>query len=630
MEKPKEMMESIWFCNQKLGVQVMKKKIRLNSIIFVAVTMVAVVALLSFWLVCNQKFFSMITERAVDDYSETTMAVQKNVETLISYTEDFSKYLSLDERVQSLMEEQIAALEAGRSRNDVEVRKEWDDISVRLIYSTSRLAGFGVYTEEKLLYSFYNSSTAYNTDIISSVDITRAHQMKSPQWTDLMILESTSGWYPKEEYVFCVLKYVQGDWGQHLGCIALFVKEASFADILTNTDDTKSRQFYLVNEDGKIVSAEDKDHLYKDALEVLELTESEYQICLNDGQMLLEPEGEAPILYMTSDIEGTQFRLVGRTVLQELQDQRKEFALFMQMTLFSSLAAAIVASWFVSKQVTRPIKQIITVMKQIEDSPNKEKLRCPVGGTEETRLLGEEFNRLMDKVDESAEQIYQEQRQRRHNEVRLLQAQIVPHFLYNTLGMISAFIKLNRHKEAQEAIQNLANFYRMSISGGNERISLREEMELTRSYLELQKMRYIEYVDYTMIHDEKAGGFVIPKLLIQPLVENVLNHGLKANGQKCVIIIETNYDSENDCCTILVSDTGQGMSEERLAQIRESLKNGSSLTKSVGLVNVYQRMKLIYGERFTMHVDSVEGEFTTFTLRIQGEADKSLGRDCDV
>ena len=182
--------------------------------------------------------------------------------------------------------------------------------------------------------------------------------------------------------------------------------------------------------------------------------------------------------------------------------------------------------------------------------------------------------------------------------------------------MISAFIKLNRREDAQDAIQNLATFYRKSLSGGSERITLKEEMELTRSYLALQRMRYIEYVDYTMIHDEKTGEFIIPKLLIQPLVENVLNHGLKNNGQKCLIIIETRYDEEKDCCLITVCDTGSGIAPQRLDQIRQSLKNESSLTKSFGLLNVYQRMKMVYGNRFSMHVESKEGEFTQFLLEI--------------
>ena len=599
-------------------------------IIFIAITMIAVITLLSFWFACNKKVFSVLTERVVEDYSQTTLAVRKNVETLMSYTEDFSKYISLDSRVQQLMKEQANATEEERIRNEVQMRKAWESISVRLIYSTSRLAGIGVYSDKDLLYGFFNSSVSYSADVIEDKDLERVKGEKSPMWTNLMILESSYGWYPKEEHVFAVLKYVQNDKGEHLGAIALFVKESSFFDILANAEDTVDRQFYLIDAENRIVSAADKENLYRNASDVLDLTQGEYQQCLADGQFLQETENEAPVLYMTSQIEGTQFRLVGRTVLKELQIQKKDFAVFMQITLLLGVAAAVLVSWVVANQVTKPIRQIIMVMKQIEDSDGKEKLRCPLGGTEETYQLGCEFNRLMDKVDESALEIYREQRQRRYNEVRLLQAQIVPHFLYNTLGMISAFIKLHRHAEAQEAIQNLANFYRMSLSGGNERISLKEEMDLTRNYLSLQRMRYIEYVDYAMIHDEKASRYIIPKLLIQPLVENVLNHGLKADGQKCVIVIETNYDAENDSGVILVSDTGRGMTPERLAQVRESLENGVSMTKSVGILNVYQRMKLIYGDRFSMEVQSEEGSYTTFILRIQGSPDVVIEGDSDV
>lgn len=594
----------------------MKEKLRLNHIIFAAISIVAVISLFAFWSICNRKVFKMITDRAVEDYAQTSTAVQKNVETLISYTEDFSKYLSIDEQMQSLIQEQKSASGGQPLRSDIEIRQDWQQLSRSLIYSTSRLAGFGVYAGDELLYSYYNSFISYDTDIIPKEDLARAESQKSPQWTDLMVLKSTGGWYHKEEPVYSVLKYVQDVEGKHLGTIVLFVRETSFSDILANTEDTQNRQFYLVSRDDRIVSSVDKNHLSQNAGAVLGLTEEEYQTCLNAGQLLVEPVGKAPILYMASQIQGTPFCLVGRTVLEELQVQRRELAVFMQVTLFLTLFVAIVVSWLVSKQVTRPIKQIIGVMKQIEDSPNTEKLRCPVGGTEETRQLGLEFNRLMDKVDEAAEQIYQEQRQRRHNEVKLLQAQIVPHFLYNTLNMISAFIKLNRREEAQDAIQNLATFYRKSLSGGNERITVKEEMELTRSYLNLQRMRYVEYVDYTVIQDEKAGDFIIPKLLIQPLVENVLNHGLKANGEKCLIIIETRYDEETDRCLITVCDTGRGIAADRLAQIRQSLERESSITKSFGLLNVYQRMKLVYGERFTMGVESVEGKFTQFLLEI--------------
>lgn len=593
----------------------MKKKLRLNHIIFVAISIVAVISLVAFWGICNHKVFNMITDRVVVDYAQTTMAVQENVETLISYTEDFSKYLSVNDNIRNNMRE---LTQTGDARSELEIQRSWEQVCSQLIATTSRLTGLSVYSETELLYGYYNSSISYDIDVISKTALAGAKSSKEPQWTDLMTLESTVGYHYKAEPVYAVLKYVQSEDGEYLGTIALFVREASFSNILTNAKDTQNRTFFLINDNNQIVSSLDKTNLYCDAAQVLGLTQEEYRMCMAEKQLLVEPVGKASILYMASQIEGTPFRLVGRTVLEELQVQRRELAVFMQVTLFLTLFVAIVVSWLVSKQVTRPIKQIIGVMKQIEDSPNTEKLRCPVGGTEETHQLGVEFNRLMDKVDEAAEQIYQEQRQRRHNEVKLLQAQIVPHFLYNTLNMISAFIKLNRRDEAQDAIQNLATFYRKSLSGGNERITVKEEMELTRSYLNLQRMRYVEYVDYTVIQDEKAGDFIIPKLLIQPLVENVLNHGLKANGEKCLIIIETRYDEETDRCLITVCDTGRGIAADRLAQIRQSLKSESSLTKSFGLLNVYQRMKLVYGERFTMGVESVEGEFTQFLLEIHG------------
>ena len=187
----------------------MRKKVRLNHIIFAAIAIVAVVSLFTFWSVCNHKVFNMITERVVEDYSQTTMAVQKNVETLISYTEDFSKYLAIDEQMQSLIEEQKSASKGQQLRSDVEIRQDWQKLSRSLIYSTSRLAGFGVYAGDELLYSYYNSFVSYDTDIISETDLTRAESQKSPLWTDLMTLKSTGGWYHKEEPVYSVLKYVQ-------------------------------------------------------------------------------------------------------------------------------------------------------------------------------------------------------------------------------------------------------------------------------------------------------------------------------------------------------------------------------------------------------------------------------------
>jgi len=598
----------------KMGEETdMEGKMKLKYIIFITTTIVTVATLLLFWGICNQKFSSLITEQVVDDYQEITVAMEKNVETLSSYTQDFAKYMSLDTALRDTLSDYYEMSPEEWTKNRLSMQKQWEDISIRLIYSTSRLAGVGIYVGKEPLYSYFNSSFEYDTDMIPGTTLQEAEMQKKALWTDLLTLRNTSSYKSKPEYVFAVVKLVQGAGGEKLGTIVVFVRESSFSEVIAK-EDTQNRQFYLVNEDGQIISAENKEALYHDVKEELDLSDEQYQSCRQDGKMLLQQKGSAPVLYMSSEIEGTGWHLIGKTVLEELDAQQQGLRTFMKMMLILAGGLTILVSWFISKKLTKPLNELILVMRKIESGQNKEKLRFSPDGIGEMGLLGQEFNRLMDKVDESAEQIYQEQRQRRHNEVRLLQAQIVPHFLYNTLGMITSLIKLERSSEALRAIQNLVTFYRLSLSTGKEKITVKEELELTDNYLMLYQMRYIEYVEYRISSDESAATFMIPKLTIQPLVENVLQHGLKPNGEKCVIIIKAERNQESEGLVVSVCDNGCGIAPERLAKLRQSLKTGNSLTNSFGVLNVNQRLELMYGKEFHMEIESVEQAFTKFSL----------------
>ena len=141
-------------------------------------------------------------------------------------------------------------------------------------------------------------------------------------------------------------------------------------------------------------------------------------------------------------------------------------------------------------------------------------------------------------------------------------------------------------------------------------------MELTRNYIELQQLRYIEYMEYTIECDKDTEEVWIPKLTIQPLVENVLHHGLKPNGEKCRIHISVIADNPNEMLKISVYDNGAGIKAERLEQLRQSLETGKSITKSFGILNIHQRLKLIYGDEYHMEIDSREGEYTRFSLHL--------------
>ncbi|MDD3337479.1 MAG: sensor histidine kinase [Lachnospiraceae bacterium] len=594
----------------------MKKGMKLKYIIFVSTTVVTVALLLIFWMVCNKRFSTLITDRAVEDYRETTAARQKNMETLISYTEDFAKYMSLDRPLQEAMAGYGSMTPEERIKNRLTLQNQWQKISIRLVYSTSRLAGMGMYVERNPVYCFLNSPSSYDTDIIPESVLEKAEESKEVQWTNLLTLQSIGKYQNKPEYVFSVVKSVQSSEGVQLGSAVVFVRESSFADVLANAEDPEDRQFYLVDEDDRVIAGGNKECLYRPAKETLGITKEQYTDCLQKKEILLKQPDGVPVLYMSSKIEGTNWRLVGKTALRQVAVQQRDLGVFMQIMLFLTMLATVLISWIVSKSVTNPLYELIGVMRKIESGENEGKPRFAVADQGEMAVLGQEFNTLMDKLDESAEQIYQEQRQRRHNEVKLLQAQIVPHFLYNTMGMISSLIKLDKPERAQAAIQNLVSFYRLSLSAGAETVSLRDEMELTHNYLVLQQMRYIEYVEFTIDYDEAAADYEIPKLTIQPLVENVFHHGLRPNGEKCRVIIRAIWEEEVQELIITVWDNGMGISPKRLEKIRTSLCTGSSLTRSFGVLNVNQRLKLLCGDSFYMEMDSEEGKWTRCTLHL--------------
>ena len=397
------------------------------------------------------------------------------------------------------------------------------------------------------------------------------------------------------------------------------MRESSFANILEPKNDEQKNRYYMVNGDNIIVSAVDKEELYEKANTSLGLSDEDYEKCIRDGILLKENRGQDPLLYVSKLIGNKGLKLVCETTMEELGRQQRSLKIFIGIAMLLSVILATISAWFVSDRVTKPLGELMGIMERIKTEDKSSHLRYPVSKIEdigEIGVLGSRFNELMDELDASMQQIYQEQRQRRHNEVRLLQAQIVPHFLYNTMGIISSFIKLGMTEEALTTIQNLVSFYRLSLSSGKEIITMKEEVELTRNYMELQQLRYIEYMEYTIECDANTEAVWIPKLTIQPLVENVLHHGLKPNGEKCRIHVSVTADIPDETLKINVYDNGAGIKAERLEELRESLETGKSITKSFGILNIHQRLKLIYGDRYHMEIDSQEGEYTQFSLNL--------------
>lgn len=213
------------------------------------------------------------------------------------------------------------------------------------------------------------------------------------------------------------------------------------------------------------------------------------------------------------------------------------------------------------------------------------------------------------------EQVTAEQKQLRKAEFELLQAQINPHFLYNTLDAIVWSAEAGNQKQVVNMVGSLSEFFRTSLNKGKEMVTIREELQHVRSYLEIQQIRYQDILSYEIDVPQELHNYLIPKITIQPLVENALYHGIKnrRGGGKISVTGELGEDDY----IIKVTDDGIGMDEERLSQVRRGLTDQDPDSgKIYGLYNVNERIRLEFGEEYGISIDSAYEKGTTLTIRL--------------
>lgn len=231
---------------------------------------------------------------------------------------------------------------------------------------------------------------------------------------------------------------------------------------------------------------------------------------------------------------------------------------------------------------------------------------------EEIEELDEGINKMARKISILLENVRQEKEMQHLTELQLIQAQVNPHFLYNTLDTIVWLIEGGMTDDAVEMISSLSIFFRTSLSKGNDIIPLSEEERHTLSYLEIQQYRYRDILEFEINIPKELGGIPVPKLSIQPLAENALYHGIKNRRGKGKILIEGR--EEEDALVLTVSDNGQGMTPERLHEVQEAIRTGERA--GFGLAAVAERIALYYGPGYGMKIFSEEGKGTTVEIRL--------------
>lgn len=264
-----------------------------------------------------------------------------------------------------------------------------------------------------------------------------------------------------------------------------------------------------------------------------------------------------------------------------------------------------------SRTITTPLMALSQRAEEVGEGDLTE--REPIHSeVHEIETLGVGMEQMISQLNRQMQEAQQRQESLRKTELALLQAQINPHFLYNTMDTIIWLIEAEKTEEAVEMVSNLSGFFRHSLSKGEDVITLEEEERHVRSYLQIQQARYKDIMTYTVEIDPSLHDAQIPKLTLQPLVENALYHGIKLKRTGGLIRISAQREGER--LLLQVSDDGVGMTAERLAQVRRAMDSGERV--GFGLSAVNQRLRLQFGGEYGLSVSSGQNEGTTVTARI--------------
>ncbi len=400
---------------------------------------------------------------------------------------------------------------------------------------------------------------------------------------------------------------VNSNTGRIEGVFFIDLNYSSISSLCESIDLGNRGYVFIVDDNGDIVYHPKQQLIYSGVLK-----ENIDEILENDQKDYLTRDGEK--FYFMVKSAKTGWTVVGVTYKSEMMEQMDKTKNTYVILTVAVLVLTTICAVIISNAITKPIKKLQKSMKQVE----KGDFDIQLGDSEyidEIGHLQNSFKIMIYKIRQLIEHNIAEQEAKRKSELRALQAQINPHFLYNTLDSIIWTTESNKTEEAIRMTSALSKLLRKSISNEDELVSIDREIDYVKDYLTIQKMRYQDKLEYDIDIDTEILNVKIVKLVLQPLVENAIYHGIKYKNSKGLIRISGRIEGQD--VIIRIEDNGMGMDEEALSHIFD--KNPTQTSKKVGVHNVHNRLQLYYGKNYGLRYESKLGEGTTVSIVIPYE-----------
>ncbi len=317
------------------------------------------------------------------------------------------------------------------------------------------------------------------------------------------------------------------------------------------------------------------------------------------------------VIYSLTSIEGSDWRVVGVSYVDELVGRNVNEMI--RMTILGAaivLVISILTSWLLSRLLGRPLRALASAMENFEEDADHFDYH-PVGGTREVQELSCSFGHMVMRIQQLMTTVREEEVILRKTELKALQAQINPHFLYNTLDSIAWMCEQGRNADAVKMVHALARLFRISISKGHELIPIAKEIEHAESYLQIQKYRYRNRFTYQFHVDPACLDYLCNKITLQPIIENAINHGLDLLVDEGSIDVYVRQDGDD--IVFRVMDDGVGMSQEQIVAIMEHDPQERS---GIGIRNVNDRLQIYFGKEYGLTITSKPDMGTCVEIRM--------------
>lgn len=402
---------------------------------------------------------------------------------------------------------------------------------------------------------------------------------------------------------FSVVRCINSRQGEAVAYLMLNVEETQIYKMYQFLTKTNENVIYVVDQTGTIISSSNRS---LNGFEFFHMKNLD-RLFDKKGHIFTKMRG-SDILFTRYYDSNSGFTILEEIPVQSLMEPIDQVRIFIVCLALIVMTAATCYAVYFTDRVTKPLSQLCEFMVQVkEDNMDQE---CEVQGYTEINILSCRLNLMLHRIWELVQGIKQNERQKRKLELSFLQAQINPHFMYNTLFSIKCMVDMGKNEEASKMLSAFIQLLRSTLSNPDEYVEIRYEFEMLKQYVDIQQFRYDNHFQIIFESDEKVAEKKIPKLLIQPLLENAIFHGIEQRQEGGLIILTARQIQ--DTVVVTVEDNGVGMDPE----IIEKIEHGEMVPGKIhiGIGNVKERIQLNFGENYGVRIESVPGKGTKIIL----------------